>query len=238
MYKWKQHHRNLGLLLATTVAFSGSLLFLSVPQVRAQAILQREANLRPAQGEHTFSGTEGQAVVITVASEAFDPTVTLLDPSGTEIGFNDDYGNSLNSTIVVTLPTDGVYKVLARSYSGQESGSYTVSIRTASPYEQAYARGVALLQSGEYAAAIDAYNAAIRIDPNQPNAYQDLASALYGQAQVLQPNERAAIARNYERAIELYEQAGDTDTAQMLRDQLMYLQPETQPQPEPRPMMP
>jgi len=217
--------QNLGLLLAAAVAAGGSLVCLPAPQASAQAILQREGLLQSMQGEHTFSGTAGQAVLIQVESSELSTFLTLLDPSGQEIAVKEDYDDSLDSALVATLPSNGTYQVLTRSLSGT-GGDYRITVRVATPYEQAYARATSFMQEGKYPEAVAAYNEAIRIDPNQPRAYQNLANALYGQAQMLLPNEREAIVNSYQRALELYERTGDAESAQMLRDQIMYLQPQ------------
>jgi hypothetical protein len=52
-------------------------------------------------------------------SEAFDPVLSLRGPDDAEIAFNDDFGGTLNSKITIELPEDGVYSVVARSFSGQ-----------------------------------------------------------------------------------------------------------------------
>lgn len=213
--------RKIGVLMAAATLFSGTLL-LPVYPVSAQALLEQEGTLRPAEGEHTFSGEAGQAVKITVTSPDFDTTITLLDPNGAELAHNDDYARSPNSTIVYTLPTNGTYKVLARSLSGA-GGSYEVVIADATAFDQAYFRGIAARQEGDYAAAIAAFDEAIRLDPSQPAIHLDRADALHAQAQQLRPEEQEAIEQSYERAIELYEQAGDEESAQLVREQLMYL---------------
>ncbi|MBD1870134.1 PPC domain-containing protein [Cyanobacteria bacterium FACHB-471] len=214
--------RKIGVLIAAATLLSGTLLLPAYP-ARAQALLEQEGTLRSSEGEHTFSGEAGQSVMITVTSPDFDTTLTLLDPNGAEIAYNDDYARGLNSTIVYTLPTSGTYKVVARSLSGT-GGSYELVVADATAYDQAYYRGIAARQEGNYAAAIAAFDEAIRIDSSQPAIHLDRADVLQAQAQQLRPEEREAIVESYERAIELYEQAGDTANAQLVREQLTYLE--------------
>lgn len=197
--------------------------FLPIYPANAQALLEQEGILKPAEGEHTFTAEAGQSVIITMTSSDLDPTLALLDASGTEIAYNDDYARSLNASIVYTFPTAGSYRVVARSLSGT-GGSYELVIADATPYDQAYYRGITALRNGDYPAAIAAYDEAIQLDPSQPAVHLERADALYTQAQQLRPEEREAIVSSYERAIELYEQAGDAENAQLVRDQLMYLQ--------------
>jgi hypothetical protein len=80
--------------------------------------------------EHLFSGTAGQTVTITLESTAFDTYLILLGPNGDRIAENDDIGSgNLNSQIVVTLPTTGVYRIVANSYDETGRGSYTYTVR-------------------------------------------------------------------------------------------------------------
>lgn len=213
----------LGLVVTTVL---GGIVTASVPaiaQATSGVILQRQGNLRPAQGEHLFTGTAGQTVAVTVTSTDFDPSLALIAPGGEEIAFNDDYARTTDPTIVITLPMSGTYKVLARSLSGQ-SGNYTVSIRVASPYDRAYYEGTTLYRQGNYPAAIAALNEAIRLDPNQPTVHLDLADVLYAEATRLKPDEIAGIVNSYRRALELYQQAGNAEMVRMLQDQISYFE--------------
>ncbi|NJO76785.1 MAG: tetratricopeptide repeat protein [Leptolyngbyaceae cyanobacterium RM1_406_9] len=214
--------RNLGAFLTVATLLSGAL-FLPVYPAGAQALLEQEGTLRSAEGEHTFSGEAGQSVIITLTSPDFDTTLTLLDSTGAELAYNDDYARNLNSAIVYTLPTSGTYKVIARSLSGT-GGSYEVVVADATAYDQAYFRGIAARQEGNYEAALTAFDEAIQLDSSNPAVHLDRADLLYALAQQLRPEEREAIVQSYQRAIELYEQAGDTENAQLIREQLMYLE--------------
>lgn len=247
MKTWTVQPRVLGLLLATTVISTSSLLFLPGSRVKAQEtgqnILQQDGRLEPMQAEYTFQGRRGQSVAVTMSSADFDTVLSLVDPRGEEIGYNDDFGRSLNSTIVMTLPADGTYKVVARSFSGT-GGNYSVAVRPATRYEQAYSRALKLYQDGNTAAAIDAYTEAIGIDPNQAVAYLERAEARYSQAYAASypgegetmPEEVPQLTReqlrpiiaDYQRAAELYEQSGDIDTAQAIREQMTYMQQQPQ----------
>lgn len=212
----------LSLLIAATTILAGSALVISTAPVQAQTILEQEGSLAPAQGEHTFTGNAGQSVVITLDSEDFDTVLSVLGPDGEEIAYNDDSGNSLNSRVIITLPTRGTYTAVARSFSGQ-AGDYTLSVREASEYEDAFSRAETALYEGDYAAAIAAYNEAIQLNSEDPLAFEGLADALYAEAQSLMPEEVERIIANYERAAELYEAEGNTEAAQYLREQITYI---------------
>lgn len=99
-----------------------------------QGALEEGDNKLPADNSfydiHAFSGTAGQSITIAVESEDFDTYLFLLDPANEQIAENDDLaeGNS-NSTITLTLPSDGIYKVIVNSYDEDGKGSYDLSVR-------------------------------------------------------------------------------------------------------------
>lgn len=191
--------------------------------------LRQTGVLESVQGTHTFSGTAGQVVLITVTSDELDTSLTVLAPNGETLASNDDFGRSLNPSAVLTLPTTGAYQLIASSPYAQ-SGTYRVSVRIATPYDQAYAKGLQLVSERNYAEAIAAFNEAIRLDAKQPSTYLDLADAIYTDATTLKPEERQGIVSNYQRAADLYEQAGNTEMANSLREQASYYQDSEVPQ--------
>jgi hypothetical protein len=76
---------------------------------------------------YTFQGLTGQNAVIELSSSAFDTYLVLVSPDGS-YEENDDYeSDQSRSRIELTLPTDGEYTIWATSYSGGETGSYTLS---------------------------------------------------------------------------------------------------------------
>ncbi|NEQ25997.1 MAG: tetratricopeptide repeat protein [Microcoleus sp. SIO2G3] len=229
---WNFGVRNLGLALAATVALGGSLV-LPVAPASAQALLQQQGNLQPAEDEYTFSGQAGQTIVISMTSTEFDTVVRLLDPNNQEIASNDDYGRNLNSTIVMTLPRTGTYKVMARAFSGG-GGSYAISVRPASEYDQAFDRAVKSSLEGDFQTALTNFNEAVRLDPNQPDAYLSRADVRIALAEGNFSEESIA---DYRRAADLLEQAGNTEMAQMVREQIEFMQNPPQPEeaPTPRP---
>lgn len=227
MTSWKNRSRKLGCAVATAIALGGMSWAAMAPAARAQEVLfEEQGTLRPMEDSYTFSGTAGQAVTITMTSPEFDTVLVLRDSSNQDVAFNDDYARSLNSTIVTTLPATGEYTVVARSFSGQ-GGPYALVVRPATAYDQAYASGMEAIRNGDLEAAMTAFTEAIRLEPNQPVAYLDRGDAYYGQ------NNLPAVIADYTRAADLYEQAGDMEMAQSLREQITYLQspPEGEPMP-------
>ncbi len=92
--------------------------------------------------DYVFSGQAGDAVVISMSSDAFNSYLSLLDNSGNEIVSNDDSGNSLNSQIgPFVLPATGSYTIRASSLGGGATGAYTLTLSkvdvTAITYDQA-----------------------------------------------------------------------------------------------------
>lgn len=187
-------------------------------------LLQQDAQLKPAHNEYTFAGTAGQAIKIRMTSPQLDSSLVLLSPTGEQIAMNDDFYRGLDATIVTTLPVDGTYTVWAQSYSPEQSGTYELTVSNATPYDVAFYDGYMAYLSGDYATAIAAYERAIAADPTQPEVYLVRADALYSLAQQLLPDERSAILDNYRHALELYEQSGDADAAQQIRDQMGFLE--------------
>lgn len=224
--------QRLGMTTLAAIAVVTGSFALPVAPAFAADLLQESGSLLPGQDEYTFSGTAGQSVTITMTSDDFDTVIELVDAQGQQVAFNDDYGRTLNSTIVVTLPSSGTYKVFARSFSGG-GGSYLITVRPSSDYDQAYARAWTLFMENNYSDAIAAYGEAIQLDPNQPTAYYDRAEIRWSQFYMSlgenydyenppQPDAetKAAIIADYESAAALYEQAGNSEMAQTLREQI------------------
>ncbi|MFQ4137602.1 PPC domain-containing protein [Nodosilinea sp. PGN35] len=200
---------------------------------RADTVLEEAGTIYPAESTYTFEGTAGQALTITLESEDFDPVLSLLDPTAAEIAFNDDFGGTLNSTIIVELPEDGTYTVVARSFSGQ-GGDYALVVRASTEFEISYAEAETLALAEDYPAAIAAYTAAIEVDPDQSSAYLGRAQAILGQVYMEQgdqiegpedipPEARELVIADFEQAATLFEANGSEDWAASLREQAAVL---------------
>lgn len=200
---------------------------------RADTVLEETGTIYPAESTYTFEGTAGQALTITLESEDFDPVLSLLGPGEAEIASNDDFGGTLNSTIIVELPDDGTYTVVARSFSGQ-GGDYALVVRASTEFEITYAEAETLVLAEDYPEAIAAYTAAIEIDPDQPSAYLGRAQAILGQVyreqgdQIEGPEDipleaRELVIADFEQAATLFEASGSEDWAASLREQAAVL---------------
>ena len=83
--------------------------------------------------EYTFNGTAGQQISVSMSSTGFDTFLYLLRPDGTVLDSNDDIDtNNTNSRIpptgLITLPTSGVYSILANSFAPESRGAYSVTL--------------------------------------------------------------------------------------------------------------
>lgn len=86
-------------------------------------------SLNLSQERWVFNGTAGESVTIAMTSDDFDTYLELLGPDGTQVTFNDDGGQGLNSLIEnFTLPATGEYTIIARSFGNRGEGSYTLSL--------------------------------------------------------------------------------------------------------------
>jgi tetratricopeptide (TPR) repeat protein len=212
-----------------SAALAGLLASTATLPTQADTVLQEAGTIYPAESTYPFDGTAGQTITISLESADFDPVLTLLDPSKTEIASNDDFGGTLNAKIIVTLPADGTYTVVAKSFSGQ-GGDYDLVVRSSTEFEMTYAEAETLALAEDYAGAIAAYTKAIEIDPNQSSAYLGRAQAILGQVYVDQgeaiegpediPLEvRELVISDFEQAANLLEAGGSVDWAVSLREQ-------------------
>lgn len=78
----------------------------------------------------TFNAEAGATVTIALnaVDNAFDPQLTLYDPSGAWIGENDDVGGSSNrnSRLEITLPSAGRYTIRVGAFG--DGGDYTLTL--------------------------------------------------------------------------------------------------------------
>lgn len=200
----------------------------------AQSILEEQLEFQPRQNSHTFTAEAGQAVIIEMVSEEFDTFITLLTPAGEVLEQNDDYDGRPHATIVTKLPESGEYTLLAGSFYGQIGGDYQVSVKPATDYQQVYDRALELMQSEDYGEAAEAYNAALVLVPDQPNAYLGRADALLRQQALLLGEDfegpddlpaeiRADIVQNYETAAQLFTANGQGEFAELILEQAEFI---------------
>ena len=157
---------------------------------------------------HPLAGEAGQAITIRMVSDEFDTYLIVIDAADQTLGSNDDASLSeTNSTLSLTLPDAGTYRILATAFDQTQRGSYRLTVTTASAADvqhlegdRLFEQGTQQYQAGDLPAALDLWQQAL---------------AIY-QAQSLQ--EKAAIALNnlgiayrslgeYQSAMEVLQQA-------------------------------
>lgn len=77
---------------------------------------------------YSFSGAAGDRVELRVASEAMDTYLVLLGPNGLEVARDDDSGGNLDARVVVSLPSDGQYTLVATTFSTGTTGDISVFV--------------------------------------------------------------------------------------------------------------
>ncbi len=205
----------------------------------AQAVVQQEGTLAPVEDTYSFEGEAGQIMTIELQSEEFDPMLLLKAPSGEVLTSNDDYGGTLNSTIVIELPQAGTYSAVASSFSGL-GGSYQIEVRPASEYEQVFSRAYNFSISEDFADAVEAYSAAITLDDTDPGAYLGRAESRVNLAYITSDVDIAspsdlpdaiieAVISDYLKAATLLEQQGQVESAASLRQEAQFFRGSSNP---------
>jgi len=77
---------------------------------------------------YIFNGTQGQQVTINLSSTAFDTYLAVANEAGTFTMEDDNGGGGTNSRIIGTLPSTGLYVILANSAFPNQFGNYSVSL--------------------------------------------------------------------------------------------------------------
>jgi len=161
--------------------------------------------------ESFFQGQAGQIVKITLESTEFDTYLILKDSSGEHIAINDDGSNSSNAEIVIQLPRDGEYRILANAFDATGRGAYRLTIAPANEADlrladrqneadQLLAEGNDLRNRSQFQLALAPYESAL-------NLYQQLNNR-YGEAQAL--NHIGIVnysLGNYPAALDYYQQS-------------------------------
>jgi tetratricopeptide (TPR) repeat protein len=192
-------------------------------------LVEETGTITPAEAVHRFSGKEGDIVTIILESQAFDPVLSLRNSAQEEIASNDDFGGSLNATIIIKLPATDTYTVVSRSFEGN-GGDYRILVRSATDYEVLYAEAEALVADQRYGEAIAAYTQAIDRSPEQIPAYlgriqahltqlSNDPSLVVNDPADIPPAVRQAVIADLEKAASLIEGQGSPEWADTLRQQ-------------------
>lgn len=73
---------------------------------------------------YSFAGKAGSRIRIEMVSGSLDSYLFLIDPQGNGIAQDDDSAGGSDARIIITLPADGTYTLMANSYGGGERGNY------------------------------------------------------------------------------------------------------------------
>ncbi|MBD2088359.1 PPC domain-containing protein [Microcoleus sp. FACHB-1515] len=115
--------------LAIAIALTGTTFALLVPKAIAQVFSDAGFLDVGETVDHTFQGTAGQEVTISVESGDFDPYMTIYGPGGRFLVENDDANGTLNSMATVTLPRSGTYRIVVGGYDmDADNGRYFVRV--------------------------------------------------------------------------------------------------------------
>lgn len=80
--------------------------------------------------DYRFEGQAGQTITITLESEDFDTYLVLIGADGQVIEENDNRNSqTTNSSIQITLPSRGKYRILANSVDHRGRGRYLLTVR-------------------------------------------------------------------------------------------------------------
>lgn len=79
---------------------------------------------------YRLDGRQGTMVTLRLESSAFDPTLTLIAPNGQRWNNDDTTQADTNSTLQVTLPATGTYRVEVSSYRQGATGPFALSARS------------------------------------------------------------------------------------------------------------
>jgi len=79
---------------------------------------------------YVLTGSAGEAVAITLLSEAFDAYLYVFDESFHVLGEDDDSGGGSDAALEIVIPSSGTLFVVATSYDIGERGPYTLRLET------------------------------------------------------------------------------------------------------------
>ena len=75
-----------------------------------------------------FSGRKGEGVQVKMSSTAFDPFLIVLNNSGERVWEDDNSGGGVDAQVNGTLPSDGVYLILATPFAVGRTGPYQLTL--------------------------------------------------------------------------------------------------------------
>ena len=127
---------------------------------------------------YSFTARQGDAVTITLESNAFDTYLLLASPDNQILAQNDDISDSnRNSELSLTLPQDGQYTVIVNAYDETGQGPYRLTVTPAhdnaspptpeapgasqSEADALIQQGIQQYRAGQFSQAISTWQAAL-----------------------------------------------------------------------------
>ncbi len=155
---------------------------------------------------HPFQGKAGQSIIISLESNEFDTSLGLLDSEGELLAVDEDEGEGTNSQITITLPADGIYRIVANSLNPESRGRYNLIVREATVAELRKTEADGILQRGIQEFEISRFQEALRFWEESLRIYREIGDRL-GEANSL-GNLGIAYANlgQYQKAIDFYKQ--------------------------------
>jgi hypothetical protein len=108
------------LTMGETLAVTGQLL---PDQPQKRSLAQEE------QHSWLFEATAGSYVTVQMQSDTLDTYLSLYNSEGTLLAVNDDFAGKQAALANFIVPSDGQYRLVARAYSGRETGDYTIFLQ-------------------------------------------------------------------------------------------------------------
>ncbi|MBP0020254.1 MAG: tetratricopeptide repeat protein, partial [Cyanobacteria bacterium SBLK] len=164
---------------------------------------------------HRIEGRGGESIAIELNSEEFDTYLILRDPEGNILAENNDrieYGESVdNAGIVLTLPTTGIYEVIAKADAVEAGGTYQLIWREANLGDIATLR---VDRRDQEEAAIAFYENALALHRQIGDRHWE-AKSLSQLASALEYVEPSRAIEHYRQAIALYRDIGKPSAAEL-----------------------
>ncbi len=127
-----------GTALASHAAAQSTAPSPSEPLLQVEGVLEAGDEVLEQDGSlydiYSFEGQAGQAVSIVMESAELDSYVWLFGPQDEQLATNDDFDDTtLSAGILVTLPEDGTYSVVANAQDPEHRGRYRLVVQEVLP---------------------------------------------------------------------------------------------------------
>lgn len=103
--------------------------------------------------QYTVDAAEGQLIIVSMESEAFDSYVAIVD-GDERLAFDDDSGGSNNALLAYVAQEAGTYTIEARQSYGDAEGAYTLNVDVVDPVVAPIDEQVTLSPAADGSAAL------------------------------------------------------------------------------------